>query len=749
MLNLRWLALLGWLAVLLPAQAAPRLVAYYPFWASYNRGVPLSAAPVERLTHLVYAYAEVKADGSIAPGDVFADTQRVEQSADGQSYQGNYRVLASLKARNPQLKILLSMGGWERSTHFSRVFADPALRQNWVASVLFLQDQFGFDGVEIDWRFPAGGGAPTTAVSPQDWQSLASAMRDLRRACTLRQRPCEIATIIAAQPFQRLGAPWPEVLRDADFASLIAADFKGGWDAVTGHRSPLHAAGQTPLAIAPVVQTLLAEGVPAEKLVLQLSTRAMSWEGVPPAQGGLGQLASAPTRGSWDRPEYPPTGQLALADIQNWLDEPGAVLQRDAATGVPSLYRPVLQQFISFEDTRSLQGKLQYARSQGLGGVGFWDLSSDAADEASLLSSAHRFYYPVAYWSASLRLLGYTAIPWVLGALCGILAMVLWLFLLWRRRQRRLEVQEWQAVRQLDATLKALPRHLDDTAETVGQLLAHSERRPLPPRMVAAMHQLQSDTRLLARALGPVDELLGTVLPQAEAAPLQRADVQRLADYTQALQGQRSLEEMLSVFQRFARADERVDTVVLEQDEEGATPPPDGFQLAQGRGAAHLMHPLLGDYRIHLVFREPLSDDAEPYFRQLAEQILLLRRQVLELLGQQQLLSELFEIACRRDRLHFVQAERGYSGIHAGDLKEPRFITLRLRTLRQYFDEQTLLQVHRSYLVAPRAVTAAVRSRSGIALNVAGRLIPVSRSQLARVRSKYPAWFDALEANPA
>ncbi len=745
-LILRWLAVLCWLGAVLPAVAAPRIVAYYPFWASYNRGVTLGSLPVEELTHLVYAYAVVQADGRIAPGDVFADTLRVEAMPDGENIQGNYRVLRQLKERNPDLKIMLSMGGWDRSASFSAVFADPALRRNWVQSFFRLQDEFGFDGLELDWRYPVGGGAANTPVSRMDWQSYATAISELRQACSAAGRQCEIAVTIGPLTSQRRNADWPALLKDADFASVLAADFHGSWNNNTGHKSPLYPSMQEPdMAVQPLVQGLLADGVPPEKLVLQLSMLASGWDGVPGVANGLGQASKQPSRGSWDRPENPPSGQLAYADIKPWLNGRDVIVQRDPVGGVPYLYRPALQQFVSYEDEQSLAAKLDFAREHQLAGVGFWDVSADLRGPGSLLQTAYRFYYPGRYWNGVLAQSARVGLPWLLGGVAGVALVVAAGWLLWRRRCSLRDEAELRRIRRLQQGLHALPCSLTEMRRTTSHLLDESAAAALPAAVLQAIGRIDADAGRLVCAL----DTLYPVIGDAGAAAAGRQDIEHLGDYTRALKGQRSLEEMLEVLRRFALADERVDAVSITQLDDVADAPASGCQLAAGRDHMRIAHPLLNEYCIVLSFRGALPPEAEAYFCQLAEQIILLREQVQELLGQQQLLCELFEIASRRDRLHFVHAESGYSGIHAADLREPRFITLRLRTLRQYFDETTLLQVHRSYLVSPRAVVAAVRVRGGVALSVGGKHIPVSRSQLARIRHRYPAWFAAVEGQPA
>src|ERR1700752_3050046 len=76
-----------------PSRAAERIVAYVTGWEK----PPDIAA--RKLTHINYAFARIDAEGKAVlphPGA-----------------PGHLEYLRSLKAQNPQLKILISVGGWE------------------------------------------------------------------------------------------------------------------------------------------------------------------------------------------------------------------------------------------------------------------------------------------------------------------------------------------------------------------------------------------------------------------------------------------------------------------------------------------------------------------------------------------------------------------------------------------------------------------------------------------------------------
>ncbi|CAN0350572.1 unnamed protein product, partial [Phaeothamnion confervicola] len=136
----------------------PVIVGYYPEWGIYERKFNVADCPAEALDVVNYAFASIK-DGKIALNDPWADVQKpFPGDAEGQAVKGNFHQLARLRARNPKLRCLISIGGWTMSGSFSDVALTEFSRHKFANSVVDFCKRYGFDGADIDWEYPGGGG---------------------------------------------------------------------------------------------------------------------------------------------------------------------------------------------------------------------------------------------------------------------------------------------------------------------------------------------------------------------------------------------------------------------------------------------------------------------------------------------------------------------------------------------------------------------------------------------------------------
>ena len=162
------------------------------------------------------------------------------------------------KGRNPDLKILVSLGGWSYSRPFYDVLNDSSRRQVLVQSIVDTLSQPGFDmidGIDIDYEYPGGGGLDAGKGNPAvDGANYLTFVQELRAA--LDELEAEMDRIYMITAAIGVGedklANWlqsstiGEFLDVVDRLGLMTYDFEGAWSGYAGFNSALDEPGNTP-----------------------------------------------------------------------------------------------------------------------------------------------------------------------------------------------------------------------------------------------------------------------------------------------------------------------------------------------------------------------------------------------------------------------------------------------------------------------------------------------------------------------
>ena len=323
----------------------------------YYAGGPekLDSFQVEKLTHIIFSFCRLKENKLF-----------VRRASDSLTIQ----KMVALKKRNPQLKVMLSLGGWGGCEMCSDVFSNSANREEFSKSVKELNEYFGTDGIDLDWEYPAIEGLPGHKYKPEDKQNFTELVTQLRK--TLGNK-YEIS--FAAGGFNKFleqSIDWEKVMKQVDRVNLMSYDLVNGYSTTTGHHTPLFSTPQQSASTDNAIQYLTKIGVPASKIVIGAAFYARIFENVPATNNGLYQSCKFKTG-------------VGYADFEKELSvAKGFNRFWDDVAKAPYMYNVEQKLFVTYDDKRSLQLKTQYVADQKLNGIMFWQLGDDTFNDGLL-----------------------------------------------------------------------------------------------------------------------------------------------------------------------------------------------------------------------------------------------------------------------------------------------------------------------------------------------------------------------------
>ncbi|KAI8080202.1 chitinase [Gilbertella persicaria] len=362
------------------------IAGYFVNWGIYERKHYVVDLQAKKLSHILYAFANVNTDGSVILGDPWADTDikfQKDKTVDGvldpwkendKDLHGNLKQFSLLKQQNRHLKVSLSIGGYSWSGNFSTLAAIPESRAMFTKTAISHLQNLGLDGIDIDWEFPK---------NAKDSENYVLLLKDLRAALDEYQakvdptkEPFLLSVAMPCGPENYRILKLGEMAKYVDIFYLMAYDFAGEWDELTGHQSNLYGG---PLNVDQAVRDYEKAGVPSKKLVM----------GMPAYGRGFSNTASKPGStykgvpdGSWDRGSFD-YKDLPREGAKEYIDE-----EKIASWS----YSKKTREFITYDTPAVVKAKCDYIKERQLGGAMFWELSADinGDDPRSLVHTAYQ-----------------------------------------------------------------------------------------------------------------------------------------------------------------------------------------------------------------------------------------------------------------------------------------------------------------------------------------------------------------------
>lgn len=343
-----------------PTKADYMVVGY----VSGYRNFDFSKIDASSLTHINYAFANI-IDGEVRFGNEAIDS--TEMNA------GDIRALTALKKVNPDLKVLVSVGGWGWSGNFSDAALTDSSRNRFAASAARFVSEYGLDGIDIDWEYPNHPGAGNT-YRPEDVHNFTLMLECVRKhidslAVSEGRKEKYLLTIATgASELYAANTELGPLSRYLDFINIMTYDFHHGASTQTGHHANLRLSSwDAPDGDATdrAVKLHLKAGVPPEKINIGIPFYGRVWKGVEPVNNGLYREAATTGAG------------MPYTEVLKALADSSFIRYFDSSAVSPFLWNEKDSVFISYEDPGSIAARMEYVREKGLGGVMFWEYTED------------------------------------------------------------------------------------------------------------------------------------------------------------------------------------------------------------------------------------------------------------------------------------------------------------------------------------------------------------------------------------
>ncbi|KAK7056119.1 chitin-binding type-1 domain-containing protein [Favolaschia claudopus] len=339
--------------------ALHRQIGYYEGWAaSRSCSYTPEMISADTLTHINFAFALISDSFTItemSPGDAAL-----------------WARTTALKKNNVALKVFLSIGGWSfndppTSQIFSQLVGSDPNTATFIASALNTLQAYGFDGIDVDWEYPA---AFDRGGSPADKANYVTFMSKVKAAFGPRNYGLTFTAPSSYWYLQHFDLPG--LMQYADWVNVMTYDLHGLIHINLVRRTEI----QDTLSLFNNV------GIDPSKIVLGIGFYGRSFQ---LADSGCTSPGCAFVGGADPGPCSANSGTLMFSEIETIIAQNGLNPIFDEAAAVKYIVWND-DQWVSYDDAQTLQMKVQFANSRCLGGTMIWSVDQDDMHYTALSS---------------------------------------------------------------------------------------------------------------------------------------------------------------------------------------------------------------------------------------------------------------------------------------------------------------------------------------------------------------------------
>jgi len=335
------------------ARVSKLIIGYVP---GFRGAIDPATIAAEKVSILNYAFVDVK-DSMAWLTNIATDTI-------------NFRNLVKLREKNPDLKIVISIGGWSWSENFSDAVLTPSSRKKFAETSVAIVEKYDLDGVDIDWEYPGFKGEDNVfrTEDRENFVLMFEALRkELDRLSEKTGKPQLLTTAVPCFSEFLQKNDMGGAAQYLDYVNLMAYDFYVAGPFAGHHSNLYHSESyEAEQSAHRGITEYVAQGVPIEKIVLGVPFYGRSWIMQTTENHGINRPIESVTRGG---------GYTYIRD--SIMARPGFVRYWDDKAKMPYLFNEEKKQLVTYDDEESLRIKCDYVIENNLAGIMFWQFASD------------------------------------------------------------------------------------------------------------------------------------------------------------------------------------------------------------------------------------------------------------------------------------------------------------------------------------------------------------------------------------
>ncbi|CAG8960671.1 hypothetical protein HYFRA_00013439, partial [Hymenoscyphus fraxineus] len=365
------------------SSATQRTIGYYEGWNLERTCQTMEPEdiPIGGYTHLNFAF-------------LFIDPDTYTVTPMEPSQEALYSRVVALKKKKSTLEVWISIGGWSfndpgrTQTTFGRLAASTSLQSTFFASLLKFLDTYGFDGVDLDWEYP---GADDRGGTDADYKNYVSFLANLRSTLDNAGKRYGLSLTLPSSYWYLKHFDLVNLSKSIDWFNMMTYDLHGGWDADDPWIGSIVNSHTNLTEIQSAMDLLWRNDIHPSQVVMGLGFYGRSFTINDTSCTMAGCPFSAPGIAG---PCTANSGTLSFSEIEAILDDEsrGAVKTYDSTAAVQIVVYDT-NQWVSYDDWRSFETKMDWANSHCIGGTMVWAVSLDSDGTATNgLTSATDLY---------------------------------------------------------------------------------------------------------------------------------------------------------------------------------------------------------------------------------------------------------------------------------------------------------------------------------------------------------------------